>query len=118
MGSSLRIPGSSLDDISRWVLLGMEQDRQAILAHIAEITAKLDGARGSSPRRRGSSRGAHRISPEGRAAIAAAQSKRWAKTRRETKKKQQRAVAPRWVGRRKKAASPTPPPQVESPEVN
>jgi hypothetical protein len=125
MGSSLRIPGSSVDDISRWVLLGMEQDRQAILAHIAEITAKLDGPGGSSRRQHKPHR-EHRISAEGRAAIAAAQTKRWARTRRETKKKQQRAAAPRWVGKsrlagpkpRRKAASPSPPPPIESPEVN
>jgi hypothetical protein len=117
--------GLSQDEAVRWLLSGAEQERQGILSRIAEIKAKLGSARGSS-RRQVRPRKEHRISVEGRAAIAAAQTKRWARTRRETKKKQQRAVAPRWVGKsrlaapkpRRKAASPSPPSPIESPEVN
>jgi hypothetical protein len=67
-------------------LLGYQQQLEEINAKIADLRRRL-GTRGSAPAAAATSRAPqkkHRISPEGRARIAAAQRRRWAAAKKQS----------------------------------
>lgn len=92
--------GYDQDAISRLVLLDLEREKQRLAAKITETQEILGGKlRAKTLSSNGTGKKKHNMSAEGRAAVAAAQKRRWAKVKREKK-----ALAAK--PRRTKAAKP------------